>query len=301
MEDPLERKALEELQKGLKAQAQWIKVHSAEYLIGMGYSEQVKREFLHENLLHHSKPRYRIGIWRVLTEAEIGPDQKNQWIDKIFEAFGDRNGPDQLHAIETLAKLELSPIAKCPEATQNALKSEDGILKTFAIWATAYVSDQALKCNKQELLNIAVSDSDEKIRIISALGLRKLGSFTRAQWTFLAFKALLEPVESALRNSLLNTAFVSFQGESEETGTFRKIREEIQKGYKLFSFEKRIGLALSLAEKGTVAELPILQSFLNNEGIPGIYASKSMEAAEARAAAAFAILKIKNVSNRQHV
>lgn len=296
MTDSLERKALEELKEALKAQVQWTKVHAAEYLIRMGYAERVKKEFLRENDLYHTRPKYRIGIWRVLAKAETEPEQKNQWRRKILEAFSDQNGPDQLHAIETLAKLKLSPLAKCPEATQKALTSKDRNFNVYAIWATAYDSDQTLHSKRQELLNIAISDPGKIIRKAGAFGLRELGSFTSGQWVLLASKALMEPAESGLRNCLLNTAFVSFREESGETGTFRKIREEMLRGHEFFSFETRIDLALSLAERGTVAELPLLQSFLNNEGIPDKYEGGNMQATEIRTAAAFAILKIKQIS-----
>ena len=297
MTDTLEEKALKELQKTLKSQPQWIKVHAAEYLVWIGHSEEVKKVFMQENELHNTEPKYRIGIWRVLTEAETSPDQKIQWINNIFDAFQDINGIDRLHAAETLAKLKLSPLSKYPEATQNALKSGNRNLYVYALWATAYASDSALNNNRQELLNLAVSDSNEVIRKISAFVLRKLGGLTKNQWTYLSKKALSEPVVSGLRNSLLNTAFVTLPEGIEESGLFQKIREEVLKDYKLFAVEKRIELALSLAEKGTVADLPVLQTFLNNEDILGKYEPNSSEAADVRAAAAFAILKIKRSSN----
>ena len=297
MKDTLEEKALKELLETLKAQPQWIKVHAAEYLLWMGHSKEVKKAFMQENELYNTEPKYRIGIWRVLTEAETSPDQKIQWINKIFDAFQDINGIDRLHAAETLAKLKLSPLPKYPEATKNALTSGNRILYGYALWATAYASDSALSNNRQEFLNLAVSDSNEVIRKISAFVLRKLGGLTKNQWIYLSKKALSEPAESGLRNSLLNTAFVTLPEGADESGLFQKIREEVFKDYKLFAVEKQIELALSLAEKGTVADLPVLQTFLNNEDILDKYEPNSSEAADVRAAAAFAILKIKRSSN----
>ncbi|HEY8689470.1 MAG TPA: hypothetical protein VIM07_09575 [Chitinophagaceae bacterium] len=294
--DTLEKKALKELQNTLVTQTQWIKVHAAEYLVWTGHSEEVKREFLKEEKLHDTEPKYRIGIWRVLAEAEKSPGRKIQWINKIFDAFNEINGPDQLHATETLAKLKLSPLEKYPEATQNALKSENRNLHTYALWASAYSSDSSLQNKRQEFLNLAVSDSNEIIRKISAYVLRKLCGFTNKQWIYLREKALSEPAESGVRNSLLNTAFVTFPTGAGESGSLKKIREEMVKGYKDFGAEKRIELALSLAEKGSAEDLPLLQIFLENGDISERYDPVSGEAADVRAAAAFAILKIKQNS-----
>ena len=292
IQDTLKKKALIELQNTLVKQPQWIKVHAAEYLVWTGHPGEVKKEFLKEEKLHDTEPKYRIGIWRVLAEAEKSPDQKIQWINKIFDAFKEINSPDLLHATETLAKLKLSPLEKFPEATQNALKPENRKLHTYALWAIAYSSDSSLQNKRHEFLNLAVSDSNEQIRKISAYVLRKLGGFTNKQWIYLSEKALSEPVESGLRNSLLNTAFVTFPGGPNESKSLKKIRKEMVKGYKDFSAEKRVELALSLAEKGTTGDLPLLQIFLENGDISGIYDPIGGEAADVRAAAAFAILKI---------
>lgn len=296
MPDNLEEKALRELRNTLVTQTQWIKVHAAEYLVWTGHSEEVKKEFLKEEKLHNTEPKYRIGIWRVLAEAEKSQARKIQWTNKIYGAFNETNGPDQLHATETLAKLKLSPLDKYPEATQNALKSENRNLHTYALWATAYSSDSSLQNKRQEFLRLAVSDSNEIIRKISAYVLRKLGGFTKKQWTYLSEKSLLEPAESGLRNSLLNTAFVTFPAGAGDSGSLKKIRKEMVKGYKDFGAEKRIELALSLAEKGSAGDLPLLQIFLENSDISGRYDPVSGEAADVRAAAAFAILKIKQDS-----
>lgn len=294
--DTLQKKALKELQNTLVTQTQWIKVHAAEYLVWTGHSDEVKREFLKEEKLHNTEPKYRIGIWRVLAESEILPGEKIRWINKIFDAFKEINGPDQLHATETLAKLKLSPLEKYPVATQNALKSENRNLNTYALWATAYSSDSSLQNKRQEFLRLAVTDSNEIIRKISAYVLRKLGGFTNKQWIYLSEKALSEPAESGMRNSLLNTAFVTFPGGASESKSLKKIREEMVKEYKDFGAEKRIELALSLAEKGSAGDLPLLQIFLDNGDISEKYDPGSSEAADVRAAAAFAILKIKQNS-----
>ncbi|MEO8765988.1 MAG: hypothetical protein ABI416_16930 [Ginsengibacter sp.] len=296
MTDPLEEKALNEIRGTLKTKNQWTKVHAAEYLIWLGHSTEVKKEFLHENELHGTEPGFRIGIWRVLAEAETNHVQKMQWINKIFDAFSTIHGPDQLHAIETLAKLKLSPLAKFADATQGALASKNRDLSVFTLWAASYSSEEALKKNRQEFLDLAVSDSNETTRKISAFILRKMGNLTKDQYTYLGEKALSEPVASPLRNSLLNTAYVTFPESDNESATFLKIRAAMLKDHVHFSSDKRIELALSLAESGSVADLRLLQSFLDNENIRGIYGADSDEAADVRAAAAFAILKIKKRS-----
>src|SRR4051812_27913634 len=122
--DALEEKSWRELSETLRTQHEFIKVHAAEYLLWLGRSEEVRKEFLAENEKHGDQPKYRIGIWRVLAQTETEPEKKKIWYDKIYKAFGDLNGPDRLHAAETLAKLKLSPSQKYPEATEKSLRDE---------------------------------------------------------------------------------------------------------------------------------------------------------------------------------
>ena len=109
----------------------------------------------------------------------------------------------------------------------------------------------------------------------------------------LCIAALIEPEESPLRTTLLNTAFVTKPKHFNAPHLEDRIKSEMKKNHRTFSATQRIELALSLAQDGNLDDFPVLISFLNDEDVHGIYESDSDEGADVRAAAAYAILKIK--------
>lgn len=298
--DSVSEKAINELRTVLQEQSQFIKVHAAEYLIWLGYKEEVKKVYQLEDSLHSKETPYRIGIWRVLAQAEEKQEDQMRWVNKIFDVYGNPDAPDRLHATETLAKLQQSPLARYPEITQNTLASDNRNLNTYALWAVSYSSDSALAKNHAEFLRLAEEDSNQIIRKISAYILRKMDSISADEWLVLANKALSEPDTSEMKHSLLNTAFVTLPAGMKKTDLFQNIYKEMLNNSHLFSAGSRIELALSLAEKGNTDDLPILISMLNNENSAGIYEINSKEGADVRATAAYAILKIKKRFSKEN-
>ncbi|GAA4749601.1 hypothetical protein GCM10023229_32730 [Flavisolibacter ginsenosidimutans] len=291
--DPLTDKALAELRNVLKTETEFVKVHAAEYLIWLGYPAEVRQVFLKENELHGDQPKYRITIWRVLAQTETDPQGKKVWYDKIFKAFGDVNGPDRLHAAETLAKLKLSPAERYPEATQKSINDESRNMQAYTHWALSYAPGANADRFRKDFLKMAESDTNQIVRMISAFILRKSGGLTETEWTELSRAALAEPADSPLKKNLLNTAIVTFPSGEKRTADYEKIRKAMTENYQRFSAGERMELAQALAEKGDASDLPILASYLNNENSKGLYEADSKEAADVRANAAYAIVKIK--------
>lgn len=79
-----EKKALIELNSTLEHKQKWIKIHAAEYLIWTGHPETVLKEFLKEEKVHSIDPQYRIGIWRVLVQAEKDTVHKKNGLIKYI-------------------------------------------------------------------------------------------------------------------------------------------------------------------------------------------------------------------------
>ncbi len=292
MHESLNQKTLNELLHTLKTQQEFIKAHAAEYLIWTGHPEEPENEFLKEDSLHGTEPRYRIVIWRVLAEAAGNSALKAEWGNKVLDVFGDLQSPDRLHAAETLAKLKISPLAEFPDATQKSLLDDSRNLQVYTLWAESFSSVALMNENRSKFLHFAIADTNEIIRKISAYVLRNIKGLTVDQWDTLADQALGEPSVSGLQNSLLNTAYITFPAGIPENAVYSKIKEEMLKDYQHFPAAARIELAQVLAEKGTRANLPLLISLLDNENITGIYEAGSPVAADVRAAAAYAILKI---------
>lgn len=294
----LQEQSLAELKQVLHNQPEFIKVHAAEYLIWVGHPEEVRKEFLRENELHSDQPKYRIGIWRVLAQTETEPEGKNLWHEKVLEAFGDLDGPDRLHAAETLAKLKLSPLEKYPDATQKSVADTNRNMQVYTHWALSYAPNSDANKFRQDFLHMLANDTNKIVRMISAYIVRRIKSLTPDEWTKLSMQALEEPDSSDLKNNLLNTAMVTCPGGMNKPGTYEKIKAAAKANYQHFSADKRIQLAQALAETGDELDIPLLTSYLNNEHIAGFYDANTKEAADVRAAAAFAILKIKTGHNK---
>lgn len=291
-DSPLTKKAFDELYHVFKTQSQFIKVHAAEYLIWLGQVNEVKKAFLHEDELYHDVPKYRVVIWRVLAQAEADPRLKKNWTDKIMAAFAAIDGPDRIHAAEALGKLKISPLTKHPNETNQILNKEKENLYVYTLWASSYSSKAALQANKSKFLNLLDTSPKEDLRRISAFVLRRENNLTLKEWKALAQKALAEPSTSAVKRAMLNTAFVTFPNASGLARLNEEIKAEMLKNYGQLSAGDSIELAQALTEKGNKTDLPVLAAMLENKNSAGIYDAASKEAADVRAAAAYAIIKI---------
>ena len=186
----LEKKALAELNSTLAQRQKWIKVHAAEYLIWAGYPGAALKEFLKEEKIHSNEPQYRIGIWRVLVQAEKEPARKNMWLHKIYDAYKDMDGPDRTHATETLAKLKQPVTNLFPQVTEKTHASGDRNLQTYALWASSFGSDSLIEVNRKKFIDMALTDTNLIIRKISAFVLRQSKGLNLQQWELLTLSAL---------------------------------------------------------------------------------------------------------------
>lgn len=284
--------ALAELTNVLQHREKFIKAHAAEYLVWTGHSNPALRAFTKEAQLHEGEPKYRIVIWRILAQAEKAPGPKKRWLDKIYAAYTDMNGPDRTHATESLAKLQQPVNDLFPGVTAKTLASTDRALQVYALWASAYGSAARVAAVKEKLLHLLLHDSDWVARKISAYALRRIGGgLARPQWEQLAAAALSARREDKNYITLLTTAWVTapFIAGSKKTAAIDKLLTGDMKGYPV---GEQIELALALAEKGTQRHVPLLLGMMNDQFSSGIYDRLSDEAADLHAAAAYAILKI---------
>ncbi len=288
----LEQKAMNELNKVLQEESLFIKVHAAEYLIWLGYPDEPRKVYEKENELHSEEKPYRIGIWRVLAQSAKDSSAKRGWLEKVVSVYADSTSTDKLHATETLAKLQYSPMEKFPEITKQALASSNRNLATYALWAVSYASDSAMETNRKLFRKMTMADDNPIIRRISAYVLRKVKGLSTVEWTGLAQAAIDEADTSGLKHSMFNTAFVTKPTGADDEKLFEKITAGMLNGYQQFTAGERIELALSLADKGSEEHLAILEEYLDNKNIAGLYEINSKEGADVRATAAYAILAI---------
>lgn len=268
--------------------SEWIKVHAAEYLLWSGHPEAVKEVFLRENDNSGTQSPYRIGIWRVLAQAEINPDQRRVWIEKIKAAFLDTAGLDRIHAAETLAKLRISPMIGHEAATNVILRGEKSALSLYTRWSVCYTNQDSLRHASSGLItDIAGAGTDVISKQILAYALRQMGELSPELWTQLSVLALLEPEGSAARVYLLSAAYVT-RPDGHAADTYNALRLALLQYSVSASKGERAELAAALAEKGTPAERDIVENLFNGTQPIG----KADDDADVQAAAAFALLKM---------
>lgn len=291
-----EKKALAELISVVNNSQKFVKVHAAEYLIWTGHPEIALAEFLKEEELYSAEPKYRVVIWRVLAQAEQDPERKKIWLEKIYKAYQDMSGPDRTHATETLAKLKQPVSTLFPRETEATLKAEDRNLQTYALWASSFGSASVQDQNRAKFLDMALTDNDIIIRKISAFVLRQSKGLNQQQWERLAAAALALNPDAETYVTFLTTALVTAPAGSDPE-KLEQIDEMLMDHVKNYSMGQRNELALALAEKGEKHHLKVLKGFMKNKHSAGIYDESSEDAADLRAAAAYAILKISNRQN----
>ncbi|MCK9508535.1 MAG: hypothetical protein M0Q54_08855 [Pigmentiphaga sp.] len=280
-------KAVDILQNNMRTQQEWIKVHAAEFLLWSGYFKGVKEEFLKEEQLHGDKSPYRIGIWRVLAQAD--PEQKELWIDKIRQAYLDENGADRLHAIETLAKLAISAF---DESTKVSDVLSVGTLDNFTVyklWNFAYSSEDNFKIVQDSLLRFSISGNQEfLVGAISAYALKKMGNLDDVSWKLLAESALAETTDTPIRANLLNAAIVTADITAVQSDLYRKVFNVL---ISLSEKTKDNGAIMSildaLSEKGNKEDLKIIYSIIDE-----IKDLEDATSADILSSCAYAILKI---------
>lgn len=289
--DQLQQESIHELKTVLHNESKFVKVHAAEFLLWLNVDrEEVKATFMKENEASGNEPRYRIGIWRVLAQAEDNEIEKKKWINKVLAVFADTTSPDRIHAAETLAKLKTSPLLLFPEATAASLKDSNKILNAYTQWATSFTPGQNEDVLRKGFIDKLLIDKDTVIRKISAYVLLKSKMLTQTEWGTIADRALAEPADSELKLTLLNTAFVTFTGSDKRK--YNTIKNELLSNYRSFKADQRIGLAQSLADRGECEDIAIAETFLKNENTVGLYEIDTPLAADVRAYAAWAILAI---------
>lgn len=280
-------KAIAELNDIVKTRAKFIKVHAAEYLIWTGHAEYPLQEFIKEEAKYSTEPKYRVVIWRVLAQAESDPARKKMWIDKIYAAYGDLNGPDRTHATETLAKLRQPVSVAMPEATAHTLSSTDRILQTYALWASSYGSAAGMAANKPKFLEMALNDTDLNVRRVSAFVLRQTKETETPQWERLYTAALAQKTDDPLYVTLLATALVTAPA-NVPAAKCKKLKTTLLKDFGHYAVGPQTEAVMALAEKGSKADLKILNGILDAKNTGAV----SDEVADLRASAAYAILKI---------
>lgn len=219
------QQAITILQTTLQNEERWIKVHVAEFLLSLGYRDEVRKIFEQELGNHRNDPEYRIGIWRVLAKQSQDADQRRRYVNQIRDAFLDDNGPDRIHAVESLAKLNyqadiasvvgdavLSQNEQAENAVQDALlAASDSQIAGLRVYSRWVLLNSATRHDDQiaaeERISRLLEDPDEMVRRLAAYVFSS-GSFI-APNTLAKIKNAVqqEPLDSSARVYLVGALY----------------------------------------------------------------------------------------------
>jgi hypothetical protein len=102
-------KAREMLERALREESGFVRIHAAEALLDTGNGENVPAVFityLSPTDTGTTNP-VRIGIWRVMALASSTPTEREKWISHVRRVALDPTASDWLQAVETLGKLRV--------------------------------------------------------------------------------------------------------------------------------------------------------------------------------------------------
>lgn len=241
------------LRRVLDQQQRWIKVHAAEYLLAMDYPDAVLETFQEELASHEKEPQYRIGIWRVMARAVVEERRAAQWIGRIREVFLDRQAPDRLHAVESLAKLGYQV---APGETKAFVEAADagGPLAAYAGWVLV----NSKRPGAEARLAALVQSPDPKTRASAAYALGRLASVSPETAATLAAGFQREPADSPAWVRLL-TAAAQHAREPERSGLVEQVRRCAREG----APAERLAACEALAGLAQPADLPLLTGLMS--------------------------------------
>lgn len=284
----LVNEAVNTLRTVLNEQQEWVKVHAAEFLIWSGNVQGVKQAYEKELEFFGDKPQYRIGIRRVLAQLSIGGEAE-KYKSEIVKAFIDTAGKDRIHAIETMAKLKLSPLPEYAEITKHALESETKSLTAYTHWAVAYTNEDSLTTAKKYFLTKVLNINEDILtRRIAAYVLRNSGNLENEDWNLLSTMLLSLPDETEGKTIFLNAALLTSPEELKLSETYKKLFNQ----FLSFSNKKdkalRMDISAGLAAIGANEHIALLEVWMKNADPIGVAADD----ADVQASAAYAVLKI---------
>jgi hypothetical protein len=101
----LQTQAREVLERALREEAGFVRIHAAEALLDTGSGEFVRAAFAGAGA---TAATARIGTWRVLALAGATAVERDEWIGRVRKVALDPAAADRLQALETLGKLHVS-------------------------------------------------------------------------------------------------------------------------------------------------------------------------------------------------
>ncbi len=232
----------------------WERVHAAEALIRVGEAKSVIARFAPQ--ADKAGPKYRIGVWRVLAQAyrnDLGKQSK--YLKRIISAFNNTNGPDRLHAVETLGKLGYSAQTKYIIKAANDNSSP---LRVNSLWVLA----NSGRAKYIQMLADCLESPDATVRSEAAYALRFLPKVNADVLESLKSAADRENISTGVGVYIVSAFCVqaSRQGKGSEAKTAIKT-------YATGNNDEKYELCACLASIGNKSDIPLLKRLLRDKSL----------------------------------
>lgn len=241
---------LADLKSLLYSEKEWVKVHVAEFLLWENcYVDEVRIEFLKEEEQFGHVSKYRIGIWRVLAQAATDEKSRQYWTDKIMAAYRDPEGEDRLHAIETLAKLQVGVVQDLPTGLESSFW-------LYSFWSYALGSEEKKQTVKNMLIRDLVSNKLTELEMhVTSYILRYISPLAENEYVQVKTWMQTKDLKTALRSNLLATLLIAYPEN-------RGINEKSELKKELFAMSRDAEaiphISMALAQKGDVNDRKIV-------------------------------------------
>jgi SSS family solute:Na+ symporter len=256
-ENAMRQRAHAALIEVLERDEKFIKVHAAELLIARGEKERVREIFKRELEVQGNVPGYRVGIWRVLAGAAANDTERAAWIARITVAFLDQNGPDRIHAIESLGKLGHrvdGAVLRAATVMAETAPAPEGM---FAWWVL-HLSGDTRALNR---ITAALASREDVARSRAAYIIWWQKLRDASTLSALARAADSESSETVGRAIIVAGALALDANPSRAATWWSAINTILQRG----SPGERYQACLLLREKFSTADLPRLTPLLDHE------------------------------------
>ncbi len=266
VQEDLRETAIENLKKTLESELTWEKVHAAEFLLELGYINEVHEFFVEEEKERGEEKFYRIGIWRVLARSTYRTEEKQPWLDSIANVFKDPFSPERIHAAESMAKLNYFPFSSDHTQVSSILEGEHNPLWVYTLWGTAYSENGNIEDVKKQLTDIVNNPvENNSLRRLAAYALRNIRDIGLGNYGYLRHIALNEPDTSSAYTNILSSALINAPVDSLGTGPAKKFKQKLLGIISDPAARGRYEALLGISGSADKDNIPLLSSVISNQ------------------------------------
>ena len=268
----LRERSVEVLRQALEAETGSVRIRAAEALLWNNNGEGVKEVFSAE--APEPGSIHEIGVWQILAQATLRKSQhdleRQQYVDRILQAFLSSEGERGSRAAESLAKMGH---AERPEELLRLAIEGDGVRQVDALWlmaASGTGEDQTGLASRLESV-------DPAVRARAAYAIRRLENVDPEVRAALQRSLSRETADSSVRIYLLSALYV--HGGVQVSPP---VRSELLAYVTNGTRDQKLEAIEALAQAGGKDQIPLLEPLMFRQGAD----------AEIRVAAANALMRI---------